>query len=166
MKLMMHDQGAANPILQYFTPKMDGALGKVHSMTGLQLPLEQEQYANIVFVMGAMELLGGVLFTLNVKLGAVILVSGQHRLGSRESKQGWSATTGLPPTTRRTQTRPPAHRPQAVASAQRLTAPFGVCPLAADGRVVTHFVGDAQLLGVCALVAGTPNRVHELCQGK
>lgn len=74
MKLMMHEQGAANPILQYFTPKMDGALGKVHSMIGLQLPVEQEQYANIVFIMGAMELLGGVLFTLNVKLGAVILM--------------------------------------------------------------------------------------------
>lgn len=86
MKLMMHDQGAANPILQYFTPKMDGALGKVHSLTGLQLPLEQEQYANIVFVMGAMELLGGVLFTLNVKLGAVILVSGQHRLGREQAE--------------------------------------------------------------------------------
>jgi hypothetical protein len=75
MKLMMHEQGAANPILQYFTPKMDGALGKVHCMTGLQLPVEQEQYANMLFIMGAMELLGGVLFTLNVKLGAVILVS-------------------------------------------------------------------------------------------
>jgi hypothetical protein len=75
MKLVMHDQGAANPILQYMTPKMDGALATVHSYTGLYLPLQQEQYANIVFVAGALELLGGVLFTLNVKLGAVILVS-------------------------------------------------------------------------------------------
>lgn len=75
MKLVMHDQGAANPILQYMTPKMDGALATVHSYTGLYLPVQQEQYANIVFVAGALELLGGVLFTLNVKLGAVILVS-------------------------------------------------------------------------------------------
>lgn len=103
---MMHDQGAANPILQYFTPKMDGALGKVHSMTGLQLPLEQEQYANIVFVMGAMELLGGVLFTLNVKLGAVILVSGSGRVGP--GRRGCPCATPAHPD------RPACtHRPQA-----------------------------------------------------
>lgn len=75
MKLEMHHEGAANPILQYFTPKMDDALSKVHSLTGLHLPVDKEQYATIIFAAGALELLGGVLFTLNVKAGAVILVS-------------------------------------------------------------------------------------------
>lgn len=79
MKLVMHEQGPANPILQYMTPKMDGALNTVFSYTGVRLPVEQEQYATIVFVAGGLELLGGLLFTLNVKLGAILLVSTHRR---------------------------------------------------------------------------------------
>jgi hypothetical protein len=82
MKMMMHEQGPANPILQYMTPKMDGALKMFHIYTGVQLPVEQEQYGTIVFVAGGLELLGGLLFTLNAKVGAVLLVSA-------DGHQGW-----------------------------------------------------------------------------
>lgn len=74
MKLVMHEQGPANPIIQYMAPKVDGALDNFQQLTGLRLPIEQTQYQNIVFVAGSLELLGGVLFTLNVKLGSIILV--------------------------------------------------------------------------------------------
>lgn len=75
MKLIHHELGPANPIVQYMTPKMDDALGKFYKLTGVQLPVEQEQYPNLIFTAGALEALGGILFILNVKLGAVILVS-------------------------------------------------------------------------------------------
>lgn len=75
MKLVHHEEGPASPIVQYLTPKMDTALSKVHSLTGISLPIEPEQYPNLIFVTGSLELLGGVLFTLNSKLGATILVS-------------------------------------------------------------------------------------------
>lgn len=63
MKLAMHEQGPANPIVQYMTPKLDGALDKVHSLTGLYLPVEKSQYESIVFMAGALELLGGYALT-------------------------------------------------------------------------------------------------------
>lgn len=54
---------------------MDGALASFYSFTGVQLPIEAQQYQNLVFVAGSVELLGGLLFILNVKLGAMLLVS-------------------------------------------------------------------------------------------
>lgn len=58
MKLAMHEQGPANPIVQYMTPKLDAALDKVHSLTSLHLPVDKSQYESIVFMAGALELLG------------------------------------------------------------------------------------------------------------
>jgi hypothetical protein len=75
MKLVHHELGPANPILQYMTPKVDASLSRVHSLTGVQLPVSQEQLSTLLFVAGSVELLGATLFTLNVKLGAVLLVS-------------------------------------------------------------------------------------------
>lgn len=107
MKMMMHEQGPANPILQYMTPKMDGALKTFHSYTGVQLPVEQEQYGTIVFVAGGLELLGGLLFTLNAKVGAVLLVSApiwyhtaaqpeQQHLRGHQPMQHQAPATGVP----------------------------------------------------------------------
>lgn len=75
MKLVQHEEGLASPVVAFMAPKMDQALNSLHSLTGLQLPLERGQYPNLVFLAGCMELLGGILFTLNVQLGAIILVS-------------------------------------------------------------------------------------------
>jgi hypothetical protein len=76
MKLTHHSDGPGSPLVQFMTPKMDDALSRLHSLSGLQLRqvLPREHYPWLVFGAGCMELLGGILFTLNLKLGALLLV--------------------------------------------------------------------------------------------
>ena len=40
MKLAQHDE-AGGPIVAYAQPKLDAALGRLHALTGVQLPLDQ-----------------------------------------------------------------------------------------------------------------------------
>lgn len=151
MKMVMHEQGPANPILQYMTPKMDGALDTVYSYTGVRLPIEREQYATIVFAAGGLELLGGLLFTLNARLGAVLLVSGALGLGGsipwvgglsqlRHTGFGWQrASTAL---WRQNQLMDCAFEPNACSS-------WVCCSVSAASFCTT--LGD-RLLGVCMSV--------------
>lgn len=104
--------------MAYMAPKMDLALSKVHRLTGLQLPIDkvrpgwrrasaarwrvslltllcrlcgQDMYPLIVLGAGCMELLGGVLFTLNVQLGAVLLVGVRAAAKTRNAPPGSAA---------------------------------------------------------------------------
>lgn len=71
---MHHEEGPASPMVAFMAPKMDTALTRVASATGWEPPLEREQYPTLVFLAGCAELLGGILFTLNSQLGALLLV--------------------------------------------------------------------------------------------
>ncbi|WIA12699.1 hypothetical protein OEZ85_006340 [Tetradesmus obliquus] len=74
MKVAHHEESGEGPVVAYMAPKMNAALYRVEQYTGVRVPLEQEMYPMLVFAAGCLELLGGVLFTLNLKLGAFLLM--------------------------------------------------------------------------------------------
>eukprot|EP00882_Tetradesmus_deserticola_P013858 GHRQ01014717.1.p1 GENE.GHRQ01014717.1~~GHRQ01014717.1.p1 ORF type:complete len:155 (+),score=33.73 GHRQ01014717.1:323-787(+) len=74
MKLAHHDETGDGPVVVYMAPKMDAMLNRIQHYTGLRVPLQQDHYPMLVLAAGCMELLGGVLFTLNLKLGALLLM--------------------------------------------------------------------------------------------
>ncbi|KAF6255398.1 HR-like lesion-inducer [Scenedesmus sp. NREL 46B-D3] len=74
MKVAHHEEPGKGPFVAYMAPKMDAVLDRLQQSTGVRVPLQQATYPLLVLAAGCMELLGGVLFTLNLKLGAVLLM--------------------------------------------------------------------------------------------
>lgn len=71
--------------MSYMKPKLDAAKGLVFKNTGFDIdsaiPIDDKLY--LAFAI-ALELLGGILFTLNSEIGAVLLVrSGEANLGGK-----------------------------------------------------------------------------------
>eukprot|EP00877_Chromochloris_zofingiensis_P002921 jgi/Chrzof1/1262/Cz01g46220.t1 len=74
MKFSHYNPQSGGPVVAYMSPKMDNVLQHLHRTAGIHVPLQQEHYSYLVLGAATLELLGAVLFVLNVKLGAILLV--------------------------------------------------------------------------------------------
>eukprot|EP00798_Chlamydomonas_sp_ICE-L_P005812 gene5812-6099_t len=54
-------------IMAYMTPKLNSFFGKVHDLTGFEIPIDESMHPQILMVAAALEAVGGLLVMFNIK---------------------------------------------------------------------------------------------------